>query len=129
MKSFKAATVDEYIAHQDEAFQPMLNQIRALIRANAPKAEEVISYQIPCYKLNGMLVGFGTHKKGCSFYTMSTTILKEYADSLEGFDFAGSTLHLPLTKKIPVTALKKIIKQRMYMNEIKAMIKKNKKPK
>lgn len=124
MKTTRAENVDAYIAAQEENFRSMLTEIRRIIRSTAPKAEEVISYHIPCYKLNGMLVGFGTHKKGCSFYTMSTTILREFAPLLQDFSFVGSTLHLPLTKKLPAAALRKIIRQRMWMNEIRAMAKK-----
>lgn len=126
MKAAKAAPdVEAYIEAQEPVLQPMLHQIRDLIRKVAPDAAELISYHIPCYRLEGMLVGFGTHKKGCSFYCMSTTILTEYAAALEGFDFENSTLHLPVNKKLPMITLKKIIRQRMQMNREKTLAKKH----
>lgn len=126
MKSSKAAPdVTAYILAQEEAFQPMLQELRKLIRSTAPDADELISYHIPCYKMHGMLVGFGTYKKGCSFYCMSTTILDEYAAQLKEYDYESSTLHIPLGKKIPVTTLKKIIQQKMRMNLEKKLAKKH----
>ena len=126
MKSTQAAPdVDSYILAQEEQFQPMLHEIRSLIRTTVPEAAELISYHIPCYKLEGMLVGFGTYKKGCSFYCMSTTILGEYAANLKEYSFEGSTLHLPYGKKIPATVLKKMIRQRKRMNQEKALAKKH----
>ncbi|MFT3909046.1 MAG: DUF1801 domain-containing protein [Ferruginibacter sp.] len=65
--SIPIKTVDDYISCQPDEFKEMLEQIRSLIHVLAPAAEEKISYQVPCYKYHGMLVGFGTHKKGCSF--------------------------------------------------------------
>ncbi|MES2003392.1 MAG: DUF1801 domain-containing protein [Bacteroidota bacterium] len=121
MKGSIAKNVDDYIAEQPVDHREILESIRHLVLSVAKDAEEVISYRLPCYKLNGMLVGFGTHKKGCSFYTMSTTILGEHADELTGFHYEGSTLHLPLGQKLPVTLLKKLIRKRMQMNQEKAM--------
>ncbi len=122
-KNNKPRNVDQYIAMQPVASQPRLKEIRSLIRSAAPMAEEVISYMIPCYKLHGMLVGFGNHKKGSSFYTMSTTILKEHEKELKGFDYSGSTLHIRTDQKLPVPLLEKIIKKRISHNTKKAKLK------
>ncbi len=117
MKSQASKNVDAYIAGKPAELTATLEQLRAIIRAAVPNAEEVISYMIPCYKLQGMLVGFGVHKKGCSFYTMNPKILSRYAEELKGFEYTGSTLHLDPKKKVPVALLKKIIKARIKENE------------
>ena len=64
----KNKSIDDYIARQSPDCRPMLKQIRSIIRSVVPGAEELTSYMIPCYKQQGMLVGFGVHKNGCSFY-------------------------------------------------------------
>jgi uncharacterized protein YdhG (YjbR/CyaY superfamily) len=117
MKNLKAKSVDAYIAAQDVDKLGMLNSIRSLIRSMIPDAEELISYQIPCYKHFGLVVGFGANKAGCSFYTMSTTILKEYSNELKEYKYSGSTLHINRDQKLPQSVLKKIIKQRYRHNE------------
>ena len=49
-------SVDDYIASQPEATQAVLKRVRGIIRKALPAAEEVISYQIPTYKLRGQAV-------------------------------------------------------------------------
>lgn len=121
-------TVDAYIAAQPVELRAMLEHIRALIQSLAPHAEEVISYHIPCYKYHGMLVGFGTRKKGCSFYVMSNTLLYDYAKDLQNCTWEGSTLHLDPAKPLPVSLLKKLTRLRIKHNEERARQKQAAKP-
>jgi uncharacterized protein YdhG (YjbR/CyaY superfamily) len=120
--------IDDYISYQEPALQPMLKKIRATIRSVVPAAEECISYMIPCYKLHGMVVGFGTHKKGCSFYTMNPAILRSYVEDLGDLKYTGSTVHFDPKKAIPVALIKKITKHRVKENEERAWLKSQLKP-
>ena len=120
----KSREVDDYIAGKPPALGPMLKQIRSIIQSVVPGAEEVISYMIPCYKHFGMLVGFGVHKKGCSFYTMNPKLLPAFSKELTGFKYTGSTIHFDPKKPLPVALIKKIIKQRIKENEEMADLKK-----
>ena len=106
----------------------MLEKIRATIRSVVPNAEECISYMIPCYKQKGMLVGFGTHKKGCSFYTMNPVILRSYAEELKNFTYTGSTIHFDPNKTLPLALIKKIIKIRLKENQERESMKQILKP-
>ncbi len=49
-------SVGDYLASQPPAAQRALKRVRSAIRKAMPAAEEVISYQIPAYKLNGRAV-------------------------------------------------------------------------
>lgn len=122
----KPKTVDEYIALQPIAKREMLEEMRGIIRSAVPKAEELISYMIPCYKLNGFLVGFGNHKKGCSFYAMHATIGKVFPKELKDYDVSASTIHFMAGKKLPAALIKKIIKYRVKQNEERTKSKKTK---
>jgi uncharacterized protein YdhG (YjbR/CyaY superfamily) len=53
----KPINIDEYISGFPKETQKILEQLRATIKKAAPNADEVISYSIPAFKLNGMLVG------------------------------------------------------------------------
>ena len=64
MKRTPAKDVDAYVADAPEEMRAPIEKLRKVIRAAAPKAVEVISYQVPCYKLNGMLVGFAAFRYG-----------------------------------------------------------------
>ena len=57
MKKNPAKTIDEYLADvRDEDHRKALEKLRKQIRAAAPRAEECISYQIPAFRQNGMLL-------------------------------------------------------------------------
>jgi uncharacterized protein YdhG (YjbR/CyaY superfamily) len=118
---------DEYIAQQPAAFRPILEELRRIILTTVPQATESISYQLPCYKYHYMLVGIGTNKKYCSFYTMSPGLVKSMQDDLKGVKVSGSTLHFALDEPLPVELIKKIIAERMIQNEMLALSKKSKK--
>jgi uncharacterized protein YdhG (YjbR/CyaY superfamily) len=121
------STADEYIAQQPAIFRPMLEELRRIILTTVPQATESISYQLPCYKYHYMLVGIGTNKKYCSFYTMSPGLVKSMQDDLKGVKVSGSTLHFVLDEPLPVELIKKIIAERMIQNEMLALSKKSKK--
>lgn len=109
-------TVDEYIERLPEDVAWVLEGLRSTIRKAAPKAEEIISYQIPTYKLNGALVHFAAFKNHCSFFVVNKAILNDFRDDLKDFKIAGTTIQFdpsrPLSKKL-VTA---IVKRRITEN-------------
>jgi uncharacterized protein YdhG (YjbR/CyaY superfamily) len=122
----KPKTVEEYIAIQSEEKKELLHQIREMILTTAPKAQEQVSYLVPYYKYHFGLVGFGVHKKGCSFYTMTSKLLVDFKSELTGYKYSASTIHINSDQKLPKTVLKKIIKARMKENELKVALKKKK---
>src|SRR2546430_15417744 len=75
-------TVDAYLAALPEEARATLEKIRKAIKAAAPKATEVISYQIPMYKQHGMLVGFASFKDHCSFFPGAKPVAT-YKDELK----------------------------------------------
>jgi len=61
-KKARIETVDQYIAGVPEDMRTTLTKLRKTIKATAPSATEIISYQIPAYKQDGLLVGFAASK-------------------------------------------------------------------
>jgi uncharacterized protein YdhG (YjbR/CyaY superfamily) len=59
----KFKNIDEYISAYPENVQILLEQLRAVIKKTAPEAEEVISYNMPAFKLKVILVYFAAHKE------------------------------------------------------------------
>ena len=70
----KYSTIDEYIAEQPEDKQNVLQQFRQIIKKAAPMAEEVISYGMPAFKQNKVLVYFASFKDHYGFYPTSKPI-------------------------------------------------------
>ena len=119
-----ASSVDEYIAAADPQAKKALKDIRKTIKGAAPKAEEVISYQIPGYKYHGMLVFFAAWKNHISLYPApwKAEDLKKEMSAYEG---SKGTIKFPLDKPMPLTLIKKMVKYRIRENEMRAALKKS----
>jgi uncharacterized protein YdhG (YjbR/CyaY superfamily) len=115
MKSAK--TVEEYLSLSPEQQQKELEKIRKAIRDAAPKAEEAISYGMPVYKLNGVLVYFGGFKNHCSFFPAGNSAIQKFSNELKSYKTSKGTIQFPLNEAIPVTLIKKIVKERIRENE------------
>lgn len=112
-----ARTVDEYLQGYPENVQHMLQQLRNTIKATAPGAEEVISYQIPTYKYQGPLIHFAAFKKHCSLIGVSKKMLEVFKEELKAYHTAGSTIRFTTENPLPVSLVRKIVKFRMKENE------------
>lgn len=67
-------TAEEYFSVFPMSTQQKLNELRNQLNRPAPKAEELISYNMPAFKLNGMLVYYAAYKKHIGFYPTSSGI-------------------------------------------------------
>ena len=86
-----------------------------MIKKAAPRAEETISYAIPTYKLNGMLVHFARYAKHVGFYP-GAGALKEFVDDLVAYKTSKGTIQFPHGQKLPVKLIAKIVKFRVKQN-------------
>ena len=110
-------TVDEYLDAVPAKVRTTLEKVRQTIRATVPGAEELISYQVPSYKYHYMLVGFAAFKDHCSFFVMSTRLMRSLRKELTGYDYSLATIRFPFDKPLPVALIKKIVKARLKENE------------
>lgn len=62
------------IASYPKQVQGLLKQLRAAVNKAVPKATEVISYEMPAFKMNSMLVWFAAHTKHIGFYPRASGI-------------------------------------------------------
>ena len=112
-------TVDAYLAALPEEARATLEKIRKAIKAAAPKATEVISYQIPMYKQHGMLVGFASFKDHCSFFPGAKPVAT-YKDELKAYETSKGTIRFPVGKPLPAALVKRLVKARIAENEKRA---------
>lgn len=115
-KSAGAKTVDDYLAALPAGARATLEKIRKAIKAAAPRATEVISYQIPMYKHHGMLVGFASFKGHCSFFP-GTKAIATHKDELKAYETSKGTIRFPVGKPLPSALVKKFVKARVTENE------------
>jgi uncharacterized protein YdhG (YjbR/CyaY superfamily) len=108
---FKSA--NEYIAAQPKSAQKVLRQVRRAILQAVPQAEEVISYQIPAYRLNGRLViYFAGWKKHYSLYPASDRLVEAFQNDLAGYQRSKGTIRFPLSDPVPLELIASIAKFR-----------------
>jgi uncharacterized protein YdhG (YjbR/CyaY superfamily) len=106
-------SVDEYIASQPEAVQRVLRRVRRTIRKAMPAAEEVISYQIPAYKLHGRpVLYFAGWRQHYSLYPSTAPIVAAFKDDLAPYEVTKGTIRFPLSEPVPVTLIEGIAKFR-----------------
>jgi uncharacterized protein YdhG (YjbR/CyaY superfamily) len=106
-------SVDEYIASRPEAVQGILKRVRATIRKALPAADEVISYQIPAYKLSGRAVlYFAGWKEHYSLYPVTAELVSAFKDDLAPYKLSKGTIRFPLSEPIPVRLIGRVAKFR-----------------
>lgn len=122
--------IDEYIAGFPVNAQKKLEQLRTTIRKAIPEAEEVISYKMPAYKLNGILVYFAGYKNHIGFYPTASP-MKVFKNDLTDFKTSKGAIQFQIDKPLPTKLVTKIVKFRvqetlekantkMKMNQMKA---------
>ncbi len=118
-------TIDDYIAGFPPEIQAILAQIRATIRQAVPDAEEVISYQMPTFKLHGNLVHFAAFKRHIGLYPTPGAI-EQFKDELARYAVAKGTVRFLLDEPIPYALIGEIARARARENREKAARKRRK---
>jgi uncharacterized protein YdhG (YjbR/CyaY superfamily) len=123
-KAKPVATVDEYLQKLDPPVKQALEKLRQLIKKLLPNAEEVISYQIPTYRLNGPVAAFAAFPNHCSYYTMSHAVMKSLKEELRDYDCSGVTIHFQPAKPLPLSLVKKLVAEKLKENKTRISAKK-----
>ena len=84
------------------------------MRKALPKAEEVISYQIPAYKLNGRIViYFAGWKEHYSIYPAQRRLVAAFRERLAPYEVNNKgTIRFPLSEPVPARLIEAIAKFR-----------------
>src|SRR5882672_7609074 len=96
----KFETVDEYISTFPASTKKILKDLRKTIKQAAPDAEELISYNMPAFKQEGVLVYYAGYKGHIGFYPVSSGIAA-FKKELSGYELSKGTVRFPLDKPIP----------------------------
>ena len=125
MKNIKIETIDEYIAAQPIEKRASLEKYRSIIQKAAPKATEVISYGMPAFKQEGILVYFAAFKNHYGFFPTSSPIIV-FKKELLPYKTSKGGIQFPLHKPLPVQLIQAIVQLRITQNKEKAALKSKK---
>jgi len=110
-------TIDDYIASVREDVRPVLQAVRATVRAAAPEAEERISYRMPAFFQDGALVYFAAFKHHLGFYPpVQDLALQALVQRYAG---PKGNLQFPLSEPMPHALIARIVKARLEENRAK----------
>lgn len=118
-------TIDEYHNAFPADLQEKMQSIRAVIHKVVPEVEEVISYQIPCFKYKGYLIYYSAYAKHISLsYPFSEALLQTFETELSKFKVSKSAIQLPNDSALPLDFIKRIVAFRKKENEANSKTKK-----
>jgi uncharacterized protein YdhG (YjbR/CyaY superfamily) len=110
-------TVAGYLAGVPEPARTRLSKMRAVIRSVVPPdATETISYQMPAFTHNGVMVWYAAFANHVSLFPTGA-IVEAFKDELNDFQTSKGTIQLPLDKPLPVALIKRIVKARVAQME------------
>ncbi len=108
-----AEDVDKYLQGIDEPKRTTLEALRRTILEVVPDAEQVISYKVPAFRVEGRIVaGFAAFKDHLSYLPFSGSVLPALASEFEGYTMTKSALHFPVDRPLPKTLVRKLIAAR-----------------
>ena len=106
-------TVDEYLAGVPEPARSTLQKVRAAIRSAASaEAAEVISYRMPAFKHNGVLVWYAAFTNHCSLFP-TAAVIAAFQGELKEFTISKGTIQFPIDKPLPAALVKRLVKARV----------------
>lgn len=111
--------IDDYMGRFPQEVQQLLRKMRQTIQKAAPEAKETISYGIPAFKLNGMLVWFAAHKGHIGLYPGASGIAA-FKKELSAFKSAKGSVQFPFDAPVPLALVSRIVKFRVQEDMGKA---------
>ena len=109
----KYESVDEYMAGLPDDRRAVMEQLRTTIRAAAPDATEVISYNMPAFRLSGhFLVSYEAFKRHYSLFPWTEQMVAELGDALKPYAVGKGTLRFPTDQPIPLDLVSRIVEIR-----------------
>lgn len=105
-------TISEYIAMQPRDIAARLRAIRTIVNKEAPDATEVISYRMPAFKLNGILLYYAAHTSHIGMYPYPST-MTALQKQLSKYKTGRSTIQFPNDKPLPLALIRKVVKFRV----------------
>jgi uncharacterized protein YdhG (YjbR/CyaY superfamily) len=120
----KFKTVDEYFSTFPASTVNILEQVRKTIKKAAPEAKEVISYNMPAFKMNGVLVYYAAYKGHIGFYPTSTPI-EVFKNELTPYKYSKGAIQFPINQPMPFDLIGRIVKFRVQADMEKANKKKS----
>ncbi|MGB7393138.1 MAG: DUF1801 domain-containing protein [Pricia sp.] len=117
----KAKEVNEYIANSAEEARPIMEELQKIIRETVPGAEERIAWNVPNYKLHGVLAGFAAYSKHVSLGFSEGGLSDGERELFEnkGHKTGKGTVQIKFDQEVPSKIIKQALRSHVKLNEAK----------
>jgi len=106
-----ASTIEEYLSGFSGETLEIMEELRRVIKENAPASKEVISYGMPAYRLHSVLVYFAAQKKHLGFYPTASAI-EVFSEKLKAYHTSKGTVRFPYNLPLPYELIAEIVRFR-----------------
>ena len=112
------SSVEEYLAALPKERRAAMDQLRETIKAAAPEATELISYDMPAFKSHGgqFLVSYAAFKRHYSLFPASEAVIEALGEELTRYLSGKGTIRFPADDPIPVELVERIVRTRLQEN-------------
>lgn len=115
METKKPENIDEYIGAFPNNVQAVLEKVRTTIQKAAPDAKEKISYSMPAFEQNGIVVYFAAFKNHIGLYALPSGH-EAFKEELSKYKSGKGSVQFPFDQKMPYELITKIVKFRVKEN-------------
>jgi uncharacterized protein YdhG (YjbR/CyaY superfamily) len=111
--TFKPASVEEYLASLEGDRRTRFEVLRAAVVAAAGEALEVISYDMPAYKIGSRFVcSIGAFKAHDSLFPASQVVIDRLGAEVDPYVKGRGTFQFPLKAELPLELIGRIVRIR-----------------
>jgi uncharacterized protein YdhG (YjbR/CyaY superfamily) len=107
--------IDEYIAGCPGPVREKLEELRTTIKKAAPGVEEKISYGMPAFNINGILVYFAAQTRHIGFYPTPSGVAA-FKEELGNYKSSKGAIQFPVDQPLPLGLITRIVKFRVSEN-------------
>ncbi len=112
-----ATSVEDYLAALPDERRSAVQELRRTIRAAAPEATELISYQMPAFRSHGQfLVSYAAFKNHYSLFPASEAVVDGLGEELQPYLSGKGTIRFPADAPIPAQLVTRIVQIRFAEN-------------
>jgi len=112
-KSSRRSAVEEYFRRVPPHYRAALQDLRETIRAAVPSASEGISWGMPTFRQNGIIVYYAAFADHCSLFLPSALIRRKFSDELRPFQAGKATFRFTPERPLPVPLVTRIVQARL----------------
>ena len=109
-----ASEIDDYLASLDAPQRDALEDLRRSILAVVPDAEQCLSYGMPAFRVDGLVVaGFAAFTRHLSYLPHSGDVLDDLGDDLAGYDRTAGSLHFTVEHPLPDDLVRRLVEAKL----------------